>query len=137
MFQLNELEKAEVVANCDHLANLKFTKVLPFAFTEHGALMAASVLNTPEAVKVSLYVVRTFVQLRELLFTHRDLAAKLEALEERTEALAYQHDSFSRNTRVQLKQVFDALKELMHTHESSSRPIGFITDKGKSKNSSE
>ena len=46
-FQLNIAEKGEVVANCDHLARLKFTRNLPYAFTEHGALMAASVLNTP------------------------------------------------------------------------------------------
>ena len=47
MFQLSAEEKAEVIANCDHLSNLKFSKALPFAFTEHGAIMAASVLNTP------------------------------------------------------------------------------------------
>ena len=47
MFQLSAEERAEVVANCDHLSNLKFSKVLPFAFTEHKAIMAASGLNTP------------------------------------------------------------------------------------------
>jgi hypothetical protein len=46
MFQLTTIEKAEVVANCDHLAKLKFSPVLPNAFTEHGAIMVASVLNT-------------------------------------------------------------------------------------------
>lgn len=46
MFQLTAKEKAEVVANCDHLAKLKFSPVLPHAFTEHGAIMVASVLNT-------------------------------------------------------------------------------------------
>ncbi len=55
MFQLSAEEKAEVVANCDHLSNLKFSKALPFAFTEHGAIMAASVLNTPQAVEASIF----------------------------------------------------------------------------------
>src|SRR2546422_4621103 len=48
-FQLTEPEKAEVVANCDHLARLKFSPVLPRVFTEHGAIMAANVLNSPRA----------------------------------------------------------------------------------------
>ena len=79
----------------------------------HGAIMASSVLNSPRAVEVSMYVVRAFVRLRELATTHQDLAKRLDALEEKTELLAMQQDTFSRNTRVQLKQVFDALRELM------------------------
>lgn len=58
MFQLSQAEKDEVVTNCDHLAKLKFSKTLPYAFTEHGALMVATVLNTQRAVEISLYVVR-------------------------------------------------------------------------------
>ena len=53
MFQLEKDEKAEVVANCDHLENLKYSKSLPYAFTEHGAIMAASVLNSPRAIEIS------------------------------------------------------------------------------------
>jgi hypothetical protein len=53
----------------------------PLAFTEHGAIMAASVLNTPRAIEVSVYVVRTFVKLREMLASHKDLARKLADLE--------------------------------------------------------
>jgi hypothetical protein len=108
-------------------------RYLPRAFTEHGAIMAASVLNSPRAIEVSMYVVRAFVRLRELAVTHRDLAQRLNTLEEKTEALAMQHDTFSRNTRNQLKQVFDALRELMTPPESPKRPIGFVApeDKGK------
>jgi len=58
MFQLTTEEKAEVVANCDHLSRLKFSPASPYAFTEHGAVMAASVLNTPRAIEVSIFVVR-------------------------------------------------------------------------------
>ena len=77
----------------------------PFAFTEHGALMAASVLNTPRAVEISLYVVRAFVRLRETLAAHKGFAAKLEELEQKTEALALRHDTHAANTRAQLRQV--------------------------------
>jgi len=72
---------------------------LPMAFTEHGAIMAATVLNTPRAVEVSVYVVRAFVQLRELAGSHRELAKRLDDLEQKTEALALNQDAFSRNTR--------------------------------------
>ncbi len=106
---------------------------LPLAFTEHGAIMAATVLNTPRAVEVSVYVVRAFVKLRELVGSHRELARRLDDLEQKAEALAMSHDNFSRNTRNQLKQVFDALRELMTPPEPPKRPIGFVTpeDKGK------
>jgi hypothetical protein len=50
IFQLSQDEKNEVVANCDHLNQLKYSESLPCVFTEHGALMAASVLNSPRAV---------------------------------------------------------------------------------------
>lgn len=55
MFQLTEAEKQEVVANCDHLSKLKFSSALPFAFTEHGAIQAANVLNSPRAAEVGVY----------------------------------------------------------------------------------
>ncbi len=64
IFQLDSGEKLEVITNCDHLAGLKFAKSLPYAFTEHGAIMAAMVLNSPEAVKMSVFVVRAFMQRR-------------------------------------------------------------------------
>jgi hypothetical protein len=65
VFRLTTQEKAEVVANCDHLNRLRFSPALPYAFTEHGAIMAAAVLNSARAIEVSVYVVRAFVRLRE------------------------------------------------------------------------
>lgn len=82
-FRLTSAEKAEVVANCDHLANLRFAKALPLAFTEHGAIMAASVLNSPRAVQMSVFVVRAFVALRRVIAGNRRLARKLAQLERR------------------------------------------------------
>lgn len=112
MFPVTVDEKAEVVANCDHLSKLKFSPNLPYAFTEHGAIMAASVLNTPHAVAVSVQVVRAFVKLREMISTHKDLAKKLESLEQK-------YDS-------QFKMVFDAIRQLMVPVESKKkRAIGF------------
>jgi len=81
MFQLNVKEKTEVVAFCDHLAKLKFAKSLPYAFTEHGAIMVATVLNSPRAVQMSVFVVRAFVRMRGLLGDTRELARRLSALE--------------------------------------------------------
>ena len=102
-------------------------RYFPYAFTEHGAMMAAMVLNSPRAVEVSVYVVRAFVRLRQAAVLHKDLAERLSSLEEKTESLAMSHDTFSRNTRNQLRQVFDALRELTVPPEPPKRPIGFIT----------
>jgi hypothetical protein len=81
-FSLTQAEKTEVVANCDHLQRLKFSPALPRAFTEHGAIMAANVLNSPRAVQMSVFVVRAFVKMRGILGDTRALAAKLVALEQ-------------------------------------------------------
>lgn len=121
-----------MVANCDHLGKLRFSKTLPFTFTEHGAIQAANVLASSQAVEMGIYVVRAFVKLREAAIEHRDLAKRLDALEEKTEALAMDHDSFSRNTRLQLRQVLDALRELMVPHDPPKRPIGFGPPEDKS-----
>ncbi|MCI0621646.1 MAG: ORF6N domain-containing protein, partial [Acidobacteria bacterium] len=112
MFQLSESEKAKVVANCDHLARLRFSPYLPYAFTEHGALMLANVLNSDRAVEASVQVVRAFVRLRSLLASHAELARKLEALERKYDA--------------QFKVVFDAIRQLMNPPEPTGRPIGYI-----------
>lgn len=102
MFRLTPAEKLEVVTNCDHLRQLKFSPTLPFAFTEHGALMVASVLNSPVAVQVSIRIVRVFVRLREAVTAHRDLRHRLDALEKKYDV----HD-------VQLREIFEAIRALM------------------------
>ena len=101
----------------------------PFAFTEHGAIQASNVLNSPRAIEMGVYVVRAFVQLREVLATHKDLAAKLATLERQTQALALKHDTLAQNTRLQLKQVFEAIRELMAPPDPPKRPIGFVAPK--------
>ena len=69
-----------MVAACDHLSKLKYSKALPYAFTEYGAIMLASVLNSPRAVEVSVFIVRAFVKLRRTVAEHRELAAKIAQL---------------------------------------------------------
>jgi hypothetical protein len=107
IFELMPAEKAELVAKCDHLSNLKYSKAMPYAFTEHGALMAASILKSPRAVEVSVFIVRAFVRLRETLMHHADLARKLADLERH---LA-EHDE-------QILSMISAIRNLM-----SSAPI--------------
>ena len=83
MFQLSPDEKAEVVANCDHLENLKYSTALPYAFTEHGAIMAAGVLNTSRAIEISVFIVRAFVKVRQMVAGHKDLQRKITQIERR------------------------------------------------------
>ena len=131
LFQLTAAEKAEVVANCDHLQKLKFSKVLPYAFTEHGAIQAANVLASAQAVEMGIYVVRAFVHLREALSTNADVAKRLAELEMKTESLELSHDTFSRNTRLQLRQLLEAAHDLTTPPEPPKRPIGFVTQEDK------
>ena len=90
-------------------------RYLPNAFTEHGALMAASILNTPRAMDVSVYVIRAFVKLRELLSTHKELAGKLAELERKVGA----HD-------VAIQSLVTAIRQLMQPPPAPPRrQIGF------------
>ena len=96
--------------------------------------MAAMVLNSPHAMEVSVYVVRAFVRLRQVATTHADLAKRLAELEMKTESIELSHDTFSRNTRLQLKQVFDAIRELMTPPDPPKQPIGFVPQEDKKGN---
>lgn len=66
MFQLNNNEKQEVVTNCDHLGNLRFSKTLPYAFTEQGLYMLATILKSPTAKDATFAIIETFTKLRIL-----------------------------------------------------------------------
>ncbi len=131
MFQLDDDEYASLISQfATSKSGRGGRRKLPLAFTEHGALMAATVLNSTRAVEMSLYVVRAFVQLREVLATHKELAARLAELESKTELLALRHDNLADNTRAQLKQVFEAIRQLMAPPEPAKKhPIGFVTPK--------
>jgi hypothetical protein len=119
IFRLTTREKAEVVAKCDHLQRLKFSSNLPLAFTEHGAVMLASVLNSRIAVEASIQVVRAFVRLRQFLNEHKELAAKLGELSARIET----HDE-------DIKALFDAIRHLMTPPVKPGQRIGFAAANG-------
>ena len=114
MFQLSEDDYSALRSQ---IATLKpgrggHRKYLPFAFTEQGVAMLSSVLNSERAIEVNILIMRSFVKLREMISTHKDLAKKLESLEQK-------YDS-------QFKMVFDAIRQLMTPPESKKkRAIGF------------
>lgn len=89
----------------------------PYAFTEHGAIMAATVLNSAKAIEMSVFVVRAFIQLREMLSTHKELAGKLDALERTVST----HDQA-------IAGLINAIRELMRPSSTQNRPIGFTAD---------
>lgn len=119
LIELTESEKEEVVANCDHLKKLKFSSTLPIAFTEHGAVMAATVLNSRVAIETSILVVRAFIHAREIISEHRELKQRLERLEERV-ARGFQ------DNEEELQAIRFAIQELREPPTSrSKKPIGF------------
>lgn len=117
MFQLTQEEKDEVVANCDHLKTLKYSPNLPFVFTEHGAVMLASVLNSDRAIEVNIQIVRIFTRMREMLLTNKDILLKLEQLENKVSG----HDE-------NIKMIFEALKQLLNPPQEPRKRIGFKPD---------
>ena len=126
MFRLNA-EETETLRSQN--ATLKggrgqHRKYLPYAFTEHGAIMAATILNSPRAVEMSVYVVRAFVKLRELLSSNRELARRFAQLETRLDKKLTQHDQT-------IGAILEAIRELMNPEvppEPKRRPIGFTAD---------
>ncbi len=84
---------------------------LPYVFTEHGAIMAANILNSERAVQASVQVVRAFVKLRQMLASNAELARKLNELEKKYDR--------------QFKIVFDAIRQLMVPPSAKTKPIGF------------
>jgi hypothetical protein len=130
MFQLTMREKSEVVTNCDHLRRLKFSRTRPYAFTEHGAIQAANALNSKRAVEMSIYVVRAFVRVREVVAAHKELTVKLDRLERTTAMLDLKHEVFADSARANFKQIFDAIRRLLAPPpEPKRRPIGFVIPK--------
>ena len=118
MFQLTELEfECLISQSVTSKQGRGGRRKLPLVFTEHGAIMAASVLNSERAVQMSVYVVRAFVQLRELMVDHKVLADKLDALERRVS----HHDN-------SLVALIDAIRALTEQPKPVKRPIGFTAD---------
>ena len=119
MFQLSAEEKSELVANCDHLEKLKYSNSLPYAFTEHGAIMAASILNSKRAIEVSVFIVRAFVKLRRMIAEHQELSRRIAQIESH---LA-DHDE-------QIIELIRVVKQLLKPEPPpKKRRIGFNSEK--------
>ena len=116
MFQLTDEEWSDLRSQSVTSNGRGGRRYAPYVFTEHGALMLSSVLNSSTAAEVGILVVRTFVKLREMLSTHKELAAKLEALERKIGS----HDQA-------IAGLIDAIRQLMSPTESGKRQIGFIS----------
>ena len=114
VFQVT-VEEIQAIRSQLATASKRNVRYPPFAFTEHGALMAASVLNTARAIDVSVYVIRAFVRLRELISTHKELAQKLGELERKVSS----HDE-------SIQSLVAAIRRLTQPPATTSRPrIGF------------
>jgi hypothetical protein len=111
MFQLNASEYESLRSQIGTLKRGGHSKYLPYAFTEHGVTMISGILNTKAAIQVNIMIVRTFVALRRLIESNKELAEKIRELEGK-------YDS-------QFKVVFDAIRQLTHEKSRKSKPIGF------------
>jgi phage regulator Rha-like protein len=119
MIQLTDAEKAQVVANCDHLKKLKYSPYLPLAFTEHGVVMLAGVLNSDRAILINIQIVRIFNKMRKMLTLHKDVLIEIEQIKNQIS----DHES-------RILVVFEYLKQFEKTKqeelEYKNRPrIGF------------
>lgn len=114
MFELNKEEYQTLRSQIATLKRGQHSKYLPFAFTEHGVLMLSNVLNSENAIKVSIQIIRVFTRMREMLLTHKDLLLKIEQFEKRMD-----------NQDKSIKQLFYYLKQLIKEKENPRNPIGF------------
>jgi hypothetical protein len=116
MFQLTLNELANLRSQ-NATSSWGGTRHLPFVFTEHGALMAANVLNSPEAVEMSVFIVRAFISLRKLSLDSQALYSRIIGMERKYDA--------------RFREVFSAIKQLMEPPETKKNKIGFVVKSGK------
>ena len=116
MFQLNKDEFANMTFHFG-ISSWGGRRKLPFVFTEQGIAMLSSVLRSKRAIRVNIEIVRSFVRLREILMTHKDLARKLEELEKKYDG--------------QFRVVFEAIRQLMKPPDKPKRRIGFRVEEAK------
>lgn len=121
MFQVTKEEKQQLIDRYPHLAKLKFSPTLPYVFTEHGAVMLASVLNSERAIAVNIQIVRVFSRMREVLLTHKDILVKLEQVEKKL----LRQDMKMNKYEEDIQLIFETLKELLNPPAEPRQRIGF------------
>lgn len=123
LFQLTDEETAALRSRNATLKRGRGShrKYRPYAFTEHGAIQAANVLSSPQAMEMGIYVVRAFIRLREVLASNRELARRLDQLESRLDGKLAIHDDA-------MTAILSAIRELMNPPAPKRRGIGFTAD---------
>ena len=119
MFQLTDEEQNELVTNCDHLKNLKYSYQNAYAFTEHGVTMLASILNSERAIEINVQIVRAFVQLRQFILEHKDLTKRFTELEQ-------YFIQYCKDNEKDKQKIYEAIDLLMDRTKPAK--IGFKTD---------
>jgi len=114
MFRLTKQERDELVPIWHQFQKAKHSYVLPYAFTEYGVTMLASVLRSERAIKMSIAIVRAFVKLREIMSAHKEIVFKLKELE----AKIGEHD-------IDIRDIFEAIRQLMRLPDEKRRIAGF------------
>jgi hypothetical protein len=120
MFRLTTAEADDLISQIA-ISSWGGRRYVPYAFTEHGAIQAANVLNSARAAEMSVYVVRALVQLRGLLASNTELARRLDELEARIESKLTRHDEA-------IAAMLSAIRELMKPAPAVQRGIGFTAD---------
>ncbi len=122
MLRLSDAEYAALISQiATSKAGRGGRRKLPWAFTEHGAIQAANVLNSARAITMGVYVVRAFVQLRDLLSSNKELARRFAQLEARLDKKLAEHDEA-------IAAILSAIRELMNPPAGKRRPIGFTAN---------
>ena len=117
MFQLIKQEKYELVTNCHRFESLKHSASFPYAFTEHGVAMLSSVLKSRRAIQVNILIIQTFVKLRKMASSYKDILTKIDAMEKKYDQ--------------QFKIVFDSLRDTVIPKTKTKQKIGFFGRKEK------
>ncbi len=119
MFQITKEEKEKIILEFTHLNGLKFSPVLPYVFTEHGAVMLASILNSDKAIEANIQIVRVFIRIRQMLLDNTELRLEIEQIKSKV-------NNQSKNIEV----VFKYLDELMEKQENPKprKAIGYKTE---------
>ncbi len=128
MFQLNEAEKEELVANCDRFNTLKHSTVLPYAFTEYGVAMLSSVLNSEKAIQINIAIINAFIKMREMFENFRKNGEMIEKMKEDYEK---RFNIYHRIIEAHGKDIKTIYTLLSPPEEFSKEEIGFKVERGK------
>lgn len=119
MFQVTKDEREEIIRQFKHLSSLKYSSVLPYVFTEHGAVMLASVLNSDRAIEVNIQIVRVFTKIQKMLTDNTELRLELEQIRKKV-------DNQDKNIEIVFKYL-DELLEVKNVPASPRTSIGYKT----------